>query len=1184
MFQHCTADVSAFLVLRRQETITLSSRVTLARTLYALLVGIDAYEAPVRPLRGCLNDIIHIETLLAGRAEAAGDVFHAKVLANSEAKRQTVIDGFRQHLRHAQAGDVALFYYSGHGSQEKSPPEFWHIEPDRLDETLVCHDSRQPGSWDLADKELAQLISEVAGSGAHVVVILDCCHSGSGTRNADDVGIRRVPTDPRERPLSAFLDGLQVPVTRSATAENESGWIELPKGRHILLAACRADEEAKEYSLGGKPHGVFSYYLGETLAQAAGAITYRELFKRVNALVRSHAALQSPQIEPTDHAMFDEIFLNGDASPRSQYFTLSHAADVGWVVDAGSVHGVPRPVGEEAAVFAIFPHSSRPEQWRDMKAAFGTARVQRVDPQRSMVAVAFTQGAPDAAQVYKAVLAVLPLPPFDVQLDGDAAGLAFVRAALQKAGPTGGASLLVRESARENAELRLVANADGGGRFRIMRPADGRRLVSDVEGFTADSASKAVERLEHIARWMRIDELSNPGSKLAGKVAVEIYSSTGDAVADAKPLEGTSLQLLYAKDEKGTWQRPRIKIKLTNRSDRTLHCALVGLTQMFAIQTGLLTGGSVRLEANQEAWANDGASIATEVPDPLWKAGVVEVRDVLKLIASTEEIDTTLLEQDELDHPLVTKGATRGGAIKSTLERLMHRVQTRAFSTKPAADEIIGDWTTKEFTFTTVRPLVSIEIPRTAASELYPGVRLLSHPTLTANARLTAAPVASRDVEGGFVLPPLLRDDPAVSEPFLFSSSRGGAPGLSVLELHDVENSSTVTPDQPLRLKIAQPLAPDEHLLPIGYDGEFFLLIGRGVAKDGGLTVAINALPQPQNTRSLSSAVRIYFQKVKSQIFGTRYDYPLLAAFDPGNSGSPRIAVEPPEVKAKVARAKRIVLYIHGIIGETRDMAVSSAGLAGPPPIPGLLDRYDLILTFDYENLNTSIEDNAEFLRERLAAVGLEPGHEKTLHIVAHSMGGLISRWFIERLGGNKTVQHLVMLGTPNGGSPWPTVEDWAVVALSFGLNNLVPIPWLGKILGNLVSAVEKIDVALDEMNPSSMFLTNLNASPDPKIPYTIIAGNTSLIAQANIERERACRSLLGRLRSLNLLHLATAPAFFGKPNDIAVSVANIRRQPAGRSHPASVREVACDHLTYFNTQAGLSALAELMPPVPTSS
>ena len=53
----------------------------------------------------------------------------------------------------------------------------------------------------------------------------------------------------------------------------------------------------------------------------------------------------------------------------------------------------------------------------------------------------------------------------------------------------------------------------------------------------------------------------------------------------------------------------------------------------------------------------------------------------------------------------------------------------------------------------------------------------------------------------------------------------------------------------------------------------------------------------------------------------------------------------------------------------------------------------------------------------------IEAGHGKTIHIVAHSMGGLVSRYFIENLGGHEIVQHLIMLGTPNSGSPWPEVQ-----------------------------------------------------------------------------------------------------------------------------------------------------------------
>lgn len=179
----------------------------MTRTVYSLLVGIDAYQAPVPALNGCVNDVVAIGDLLSQRVAGEGLRLEPKTLFGQQATRQAVIDGFRAHLGRARAGDVVLFYYSGHGSQEDAPPEFWRFEPDRLDETLVCWDSRMPGRFDLADKELAQLIAEVAESGPHVLIVLDCCHSGSGTRAAPQCGIsiRRAPTDRRPRPLDSFI-------------------------------------------------------------------------------------------------------------------------------------------------------------------------------------------------------------------------------------------------------------------------------------------------------------------------------------------------------------------------------------------------------------------------------------------------------------------------------------------------------------------------------------------------------------------------------------------------------------------------------------------------------------------------------------------------------------------------------------------------------------------------------------------------------------------------------------------------------------------------------------------------------------------------------------------------------------------------------------------------------------------
>src|SRR5215210_4693353 len=101
-------------------------------SVYALLVGIDDYPAPVPALRGCCNDVAEMRAFLEGRVGADGAALKSRTLLNAEATRAAVIAGFRDHLRRAGPDDVALFCYSGHGSRELAPEEFWHLEPDHL--------------------------------------------------------------------------------------------------------------------------------------------------------------------------------------------------------------------------------------------------------------------------------------------------------------------------------------------------------------------------------------------------------------------------------------------------------------------------------------------------------------------------------------------------------------------------------------------------------------------------------------------------------------------------------------------------------------------------------------------------------------------------------------------------------------------------------------------------------------------------------------------------------------------------------------------------------------------------------------------------------------------------------------------------------------------------------------------
>jgi hypothetical protein len=45
-----------------------------------------------------------------------------------------------------------------------------------------------------------------------------------------------------------------------------------------------------------------------------------------------------------------------------------------------------------------------------------------------------------------------------------------------------------------------------------------------------------------------------------------------------------------------------------------------------------------------------------------------------------------------------------------------------------------------------------------------------------------------------------------------------------------------------------------------------------------------------------------------------------------------------------------------------------------------------------------------------------ETGYER-IHVVGHSLGGLIARYYVTRLGGDARVHTLVTLGTPHGGT-----------------------------------------------------------------------------------------------------------------------------------------------------------------------
>ena len=1165
----------------------------MTRNIYALLVGIDAYTYPVPPLQGCVNDIKEIAEYLQGRVAQDDYQLHLRTLIDRDATRQGIINGFREHLSQATSEDIALFYYAGHGSQEQTPPEFWDVEPDRLSETIVCYDSRNPGGWDLVDKELGKLISEVAQNNPHTVIIMDCCHSGSGTRGELelDIAVRKAPLDPRKRPLNSFIvapaEVEQMSASRSLEAS--SRWMSA-KGKYIFLSACRDRELAKEYNANGVKRGVFSYFLMDTLKKANGSLTYRDLFKRTDALVRSKVTAQSPQIETKEYIDLNQPFLGGAISTHPAYFTVSHQPKYGWVIDGGAVYGISAGTdngmvmadGEnissqantyETTELAIFPFDTPVGELSQPEKAIATAQVLKVMPQLSQIKIDNLQ----PKTTYKAIVTSLPLPPKGVLILGETKGVELARQALQKK-----SSLYIAEVNKlEDAEWQLLAREN---QYIITRPVDDRPLVAPITEYTKANASQAIERLEHLTRWTNIAELASPVSSsiTADAVKMSIYQNEEEITA-------TEIRLSYYK-EQGNWQQPTFKIKLTNTSNKPLYCALLDLSERYAVSAELLATGGIWLESGESAWALDGESIYPTVDRELWLQGITEAKDILKLIVSTAEFDAVLLQQNELDLP--TRVVTTPKRGKGTLNRLMSRVQTRALRSKPETEALYDDWVTSQVTITTVRPQETVAIPHGNESRsLGVGVTIQPHPTFQAQARLTTVNGVTRALDTP-TIPAILAEEPNLVQPLQFTTSRGSDPGLDALELTEVQNPETVNRTNPLKLVVDTPLADDEHLLPIAYDGEFFLPLGWGKNIAGGKTeINLTRLPDTvrvkdttstEDTRSLGGSFRILFQKIISQKLKREFKYPLLAVADVSSDETVNYTQDITQVKARVAEANNIILYIHGIIGDTEDMVQSvrrtKFDIKGKSRQLG--DLYDLVLTFDYENLHTPIEENARLLKQRLEQVGLAANHDKNLHIVAHSMGGLVSRWFIEREGGNAIANHLIMLGTPNAGSPWSKIEDWAVTMLGIGLNGLSNVSWTVPVIGMLmraigiaVSALEVIDVSLDQMQPGSEFLNNLAASADPGIPYSIIAGNTSIIPAALISQGHQ-PSLVNRLMQ-KLFNQTVSLAFFGQPNDIAVEIDSIKSVDSNRTYPPQIQEVACDHLVYFYHSEGLQGLSQ---------
>ncbi len=120
----------------------------------------------------------------------------------------------------------------------------------------------------------------------------------------------------------------------------------------------------------------------------------------------------------------------------------------------------------------------------------------------------------------------------------------------------------------------------------------------------------------------------------------------------------------------------------------------------------------------------------------------------------------------------------------------------------------------------------------------------------------------------------------------------------------------------------------------------------------------------------------------------------------------------PPNVRALFAAdplAARIpVVLVHGLVDNRSVFAVMRRGLRRR--------GFTQICTWNYSPLLSDVARGAADLGRRIEEICEQTGHER-VHVVGHSLGGLIARYHVQRQGGDRRVESLVTLGTPHRGS-----------------------------------------------------------------------------------------------------------------------------------------------------------------------
>lgn len=310
---------------------------------YALIIAVGNYDQNLTgwyPISAD-HDVPLIQKTLTSLGFAEEDIMYLK---DEQATKAGMVNAFNELLSKVSTGDDVVIHYSGHGHQifDDNGDEI-----DGLDECLVCYDAPMKmtegydGSLHFRDDELGKIVEQFRiklGKDGHILLFLDSCHSGTGTRGAAKVrgGAPALVPEGWHAPSGAPKNDGKIGMGMGATSRGAVDVNNLAK--YVVFSGASANELNYEtFDDENNSVGSLSYCLYKSFSQMKTGDTYRQVFARIMAEMAAKAPFQNPAIEGD----IDFTVFGGDFTVQSEYFNMTSVKNDSIItINAGRLVGV----------------------------------------------------------------------------------------------------------------------------------------------------------------------------------------------------------------------------------------------------------------------------------------------------------------------------------------------------------------------------------------------------------------------------------------------------------------------------------------------------------------------------------------------------------------------------------------------------------------------------------------------------------------------------------------------------------------------------------------------------------------------------------------------------------------------------------------------------------------------------